>query len=302
VLEAGELVASCHDPASNGCIDAGPAVYPELVSGMLVVENDVEGSACDTSEPAEPPVINILFEVHESTGVPGGNVTVPFSVRADRASQGFSYSIHFDEAVLRATGTDKLFITPDGTPYEFERFEFNNDTGFVVGAAVISLADTGAVLPPNEDVDVLEFDFAIDPFAPAGSTPLEFRDGGRGTGGPVRNFLIASGQEITPSLADSFVFIDGRVNIVPDGIPFVRGDSNANGTVNISDPQFTLNFLYLGGARPLCFDAADANDDGGLDISDAVATLQFLFLGTRSLPPPNFPGLDPTPDSFVCVE
>ena len=126
-------------------------------------------------------------------------------------------------------------------------------------------------------------------------------NGGRiASGQPTDNVVTTYGFSVTPGSASSFVFVDGRVNIVPDGIPFVRGDSNSDESVNISDPQFTLNFLFLGGPEPRCFDAADANDDGKVDISDAVTTLQFLFIGHTLLPPPRTPGLDPTPDGLGC--
>jgi hypothetical protein len=301
-LESGELVASCLlQPIGTGtCPDSGRAIHPTLVSGTLTIENDVASAGCDTSNPPAVPPINISFKLAEKTGTPGGNVNVPLFIRADRESQGFSYSVHFDKAVLQATGTTKIFQTASGTPYEFEKFEENNDTGYVVGAAIISLTDTADVLPPSREIRVLEFHFHIDPLAPLGHTDLEFLDGGRGSGGPVKNKLIASGQDITPDLASSFVFVNGRINIVPDGIPFVRGDSNSDEAVNISDPQFTLDFLFLGGNKPRCMDAADANDDGKVDISDAVTTLRFLFIGDTKLPPPRTPGADPTPDELEC--
>jgi hypothetical protein len=307
---AGEypLLLELAELASGGSTDSsmvGRAIYPPtLVSATLVVENDVTDGSCDLSDPPPPQEIKIRFMLADKAGVPGGNVSVPFRILSDRASQGFSYSIHFDEAVLQATGTDKIFTTPSGTPYEFEKFELNNDTGFLVGAAILSLSDTGDVIPPGSADGpgelVLEFDFHIDALASVGTTPIEFRDGGRGTGGPVRNKLIAGGQEITPDAATSFVFVNGLLNIVPDSTPFVRGDSNFDESIDISDAKFTLSFLFTGGTAPPCPDSTDANDDGKIDISDPIATLQFLFTGETKLPPPRVPGLDPTPDGLIC--
>jgi len=77
---------------------------------------------------------------------------------------------------------------------------------------------------------------------------------------------------------------------------FIRGDSNQDELVDISDARFTLDFLFLGGADPECPSAADTNDDERIDISDAVALLEHLFLG--GAPPVDpFPleGRDPTP-------
>ncbi|MBI4584270.1 MAG: RHS repeat protein [Planctomycetes bacterium] len=67
---------------------------------------------------------------------------------------------------------------------------------------------------------------------------------------------------------------------------FKRGDSNSDGTLDISDPIHSLEFLYIGKPGPTCMDAADANDDGGLDQSDAIYSLEFKFLGGPPPPPP----------------
>jgi hypothetical protein len=95
--------------------------------------------------------------------------------------------------------------------------------------------------------------------------------------------------------------VNGRVNIVPDGTPFVRGDSNGDATVNITDARHALNYLFLRGATPPCLDAADANDDGKLNITDPIAILILLFRGGSPLPPPATPGLDPTADGLDCA-
>jgi hypothetical protein len=84
--------------------------------------------------------------------------------------------------------------------------------------------------------------------------------------------------------------------------PFLRGDSDGNGTLNISDPIQILGYLFLGAEALTCRDAADANDDGKLDVSDPVSILGFLFLGAEPLPEP-YPGRgqDPTGDVMVCA-
>ncbi len=83
------------------------------------------------------------------------------------------------------------------------------------------------------------------------------------------------------------------------GTPFVRGNANNSGDVDLSDAVFTLNYLFTGGSTPVCLDAADANDTGTVELSDAVWALNFLFQGGPSIKPPYpDPGLDPTPDSL----
>ncbi len=57
------------------------------------------------------------------------------------------------------------------------------------------------------------------------------------------------------------------------------GDSNGDGSLDISDPVWTLGFLFLGFPPPVCLGAADFNRDSKLDLSDPVASLGYLFLG-----------------------
>ncbi len=83
---------------------------------------------------------------------------------------------------------------------------------------------------------------------------------------------------------------------------FLRGDSNADASVNVTDPIHSLRYLFSSGDHPPCLDAADANDDGHLNLADPLHTLSFLFLsGAR--PPPPWPtcGGDPTTDALPCL-
>ena len=83
---------------------------------------------------------------------------------------------------------------------------------------------------------------------------------------------------------------------------FIRGDSNTNGDVDLSDSVFTLNYLFLGGNELPCHKAGDANDDGILDLSDGVYTLNFLFVSRPPFLPAPYSGcaFDPTADELSC--
>ncbi|MGQ9590347.1 MAG: dockerin type I repeat-containing protein [Planctomycetota bacterium] len=72
----------------------------------------------------------------------------------------------------------------------------------------------------------------------------------------------------------------------PSGTPFVRGDANADGGINITDGIYVLNFLFLGGPEPPCGEASDTNGDGGVNITDGIYVLNFLFLGGPEPPAP----------------
>ncbi|HVR73424.1 MAG TPA: PKD domain-containing protein [Planctomycetota bacterium] len=93
-----------------------------------------------------------------------------------------------------------------------------------------------------------------------------------------------------------------------DSVPgdrFVRGDSDSDGAINITDALVILLYLFQGGQEPACFDAADADDNGSLQITDAVRILGWLFTGgvEPASPSPSaaaYPasdcGVDPTND------
>ncbi len=84
---------------------------------------------------------------------------------------------------------------------------------------------------------------------------------------------------------------------------FIRGDSNADGMVDLADAIKPLFCSFVGPEHcPACFDAMDADDDGILNaVTDAVYTLRFLFLNADEPPSPfHVCGLDPTADSLYC--
>ncbi len=81
---------------------------------------------------------------------------------------------------------------------------------------------------------------------------------------------------------------------------FIRGDTNFDGSVDISDPIGTLSYLFSG-ADLVCEDSGDTNDDGSVDISDAVYLLAYLFSNDDAPSEPfnEFEG-DPTDDDLTC--
>jgi hypothetical protein len=82
---------------------------------------------------------------------------------------------------------------------------------------------------------------------------------------------------------------------------FRRADSNADGSVDISDAVTNLLYLFAGREEPSCLDGADANDDGEVDITDPIFLLGGLFTGGEAVPPPaGHCGADPTADELTC--
>ena len=88
---------------------------------------------------------------------------------------------------------------------------------------------------------------------------------------------------------------------------FLRGDANADTNCDIADGIWVLNWLFINGQEPTCFDAADFDDNGLVTIGDAMLMI-FYYLhaeGMPSMPPANnYPeaGLDPTDDTLDCID
>ncbi len=88
---------------------------------------------------------------------------------------------------------------------------------------------------------------------------------------------------------------------------FLRGDANGDTNCDIADGIWVLNWLFIGGQEPTCFDSADFDDNGLVTIGDAMLMI-FYYLhaeGMPSMPPANnYPdaGLDPTDDTLDCIE
>jgi hypothetical protein len=60
--------------------------------------------------------------------------------------------------------------------------------------------------------------------------------------------------------------------------PWVFGDANGDGTVDVADVVYLINYLFIEGLPPEPMAAGDANDDCVVDIADVVYLLNYLFL------------------------
>lgn len=99
---------------------------------------------------------------------------------------------------------------------------------------------------------------------------------------------------------------DANANGIPDecegGTAFVRGDSNSDGEVDLSDAIFSLRWKFLGKQAPACLRAADVDDDGAVELADTTRFLDYFFYSTAPPPEPPFLacGLDTTADELSC--
>ena len=82
---------------------------------------------------------------------------------------------------------------------------------------------------------------------------------------------------------------------------FLRGDTNADGLLDVSDAVAILLFLFTGGQEPSCLATADVDDSDTVTMADTMDLLMYLFKG--GVPPEQPSGVcgpDPTPGVLTC--
>lgn len=147
---------------------------------------------------------------------------------------------------------------------------------------------------------------------------------GDGTGGFTRGQVFHLNPALTFTTSLDFAFSltlfdvdsDGDLDLTPgfqsgfgNPVPifrneyagFLRGDSNLDGSVNLSDPIELLYALFAQGGELLCQDAADVNDDGALNLADPIGLVYSLFGVGAPIPAPiTTCGFDVTQDALTC--
>ncbi len=66
---------------------------------------------------------------------------------------------------------------------------------------------------------------------------------------------------------------------IGDACEYICGDANKDGTVNVSDAVYVINYVFIGGDPPDPMAAGDCNCDGSCNVSDAVWIINYVFVG-----------------------
>jgi hypothetical protein len=144
-------------------------------------------------------------------------------------------------------------------------------TGYQIISAVLNdTVEASYISPTPGDYDLDGIDDIAMQFDPAMLIPV-LQEG--------KQLLSVLGDVILPS-TDTVLYSGAAIITV---IPFIRGDANGDGQVNLADAVYLVNWLFIGGPPPEPMEAGDANCDGGVDLADAVYIINYLFIGG---PPP----------------
>lgn len=284
----------------------GPA-NPYPVIGPDATEDHLDPCEYDV---VPPEGTEDVIRIGEVSAAPGDEVEIPVYVTNAQPVEAFQLVLRYDPDVLQFDKGFKLVF--EGTHYSdilqsnptggsFQSVSPVAGEGILLVGFIPAFIDTGYETPPGEDRLVFKIPGKVAEDAPSGAEVILEPYNGEDDAGygdyALRNEFTSSGSARFLSLIPRT--INGLLEIVAD-VTIFRGDSNDDGTVNISDASFTLSYLFLGGTEPRCPDAADANDDGRVDVSDPVVTLWTLFGGEAASIAAPYPelGFDATPDEL----
>ncbi|MBI4606792.1 MAG: hypothetical protein HY721_32915 [Planctomycetes bacterium] len=272
-----------------------------LVLGLLV--GSLTTASFSRPARANPSCDPATLIVGAGSGAPGERVEVELRGQVACEVAGFSIAVgHDPEKVAFVEARPGPFLVDHaGDDLELLAFPHNGE-GFAALFAAFDLSFPLTVppLPIPEETLLATLVYEVYSDVPAGTTvPLRNEHRTFGQPNPISNVYIEEdGTEIHPRLGSGSITVTSG----PELPVFRRADANSDARVDIADPIFTLNHLFLAGPAPACDDAVDANDDGRRDISDAVYALSYLFMGGPAPPDPgpHVAGPDPTPDELGC--
>ena len=93
----------------------------------------------------------------------------------------------------------------------------------------------------------------------------------------ARNIAL-DGHSETPSIVDQDFAL-----VATTKLPYITGDANKDGIVDVGDVVYLINYLFKSGPAPSPLPAGDATCDGNVDVGDVVYLINYLFKG--GLPP-----------------
>jgi len=60
---------------------------------------------------------------------------------------------------------------------------------------------------------------------------------------------------------------------------YVCGDANIDGTANVADAVYLINYVFKSGLASSPYKAGDANCDGSANVGDVVYLISYIFRG-----------------------
>lgn len=107
-----------------------------------------------------------------------------------------------------------------------------------------------------------------------------------GTGFVLSSGGLLSGQSADTMTIDFTAVITDAVNAAAEKpftfkvtLPYICGDADHSGAVNILDVTYIISYLYKGGPAPIPPQSGDADDSGSVNILDVTYLISYLYKG-----------------------
>ena len=247
-----------------------------------------------------------LMHVDDAVAIPGAQLDLIVRLDNSTGVQGFQCALSWDSSIFTFDSVDTagLDIELLLAPYVVEFFtSTNNDEiepgiGWAACAAIFDFSPPfgGQTLAPGFNTSITRFHFqtANDNALVGYCTTIQPANN---LGQPViHNILTIDGVSSMPDLQG------GEVCFV-NSSPFLRGDANDDGSLNLADAISLISYIFGGGSEPQCRSAANANSDYTVDIGDVIFLINHQFLAG---PPPGAPypncGADPAGEAGIGCE
>ncbi len=116
------------------------------------------------------------------------------------------------------------------------------------------------------------------PLSPGSGTIINLRFVPGGDAGTVTFDTLTIADETTLLEAG---YVSYQPHVVPGSVTtgFLCGDCDGNGSVNVSDAVYIVNYVFKGGPAPEPLEAGDVDLGGSVNIGDAVYLVNYIFKG-----------------------
>ncbi len=311
----------------------GPIMYEWRRNGIPVPGADAATFSATLAGTYDCQVTNVCGSVFSSAAVI--NLLNPIVISEPPQSREVCFGSLLELSV-GATGTAPLSYSwskdgeaipgADGAIYSVPEAAFGDAGGYTVTVTnscgsettseiVVDVLPATSIVDQPNDQNAQEGESVVLSVVAEGTGPFEyqwFRDDNPLAGATGAVLLI---DPASPSDSGTYycVVTGGCSTVQSDfatifveeliGTPFLRGDANDDGSANLADAIYIINWRFTGGPEPVCFDSADVNDDSMVNIADTIFLINFFFVeGPPPLAPFPNPGVDPTFEDMLPCE
>jgi hypothetical protein len=92
--------------------------------------------------------------------------------------------------------------------------------------------------------------------------------------GGTASLTVQAIDRVYPTNKDSLTYALSLASVPP-----LPGDANKDGSVNVGDAVYIINYVFKGGPKPVIPNWGDTNADCAINAGDAVYIINYVFKG-----------------------